>query len=193
MKVLNKVALLTIAISAISLTGCVTVTAESNPEKSALTGTAPVGFGHALHEAVKIGDLEGFKGTSIFPITGRVSPNLDTEGAKKALELTLDNAGMLANAENDARYQLNAKVEDSGEIGAWGSESSINGIERNSIIHYALVNLKNGQDVYARSIDSYGESDGGGMAFYLVEKEASEASYKDSFRQLIIDLKSYSN
>lgn len=191
MNTIKKIVLTAIAFSAIGLQGCVTVTAESDPEESAFTDTTPVGFDHTLHEVVKVGELEGFSGTSIFPIMGKVSPDLDQEGAKEALETSLSSAGMLAPVPEKAGYQLNATMEKNSEYGGWAMESSWNGVDRSMTIRYELFNLEDWEVVYGQSIESYGKSDGGGLAFYLVEKEASEASYKDSFRQLITDLKSF--
>ncbi|MCK2047067.1 hypothetical protein [Chromohalobacter moromii] len=188
MKTFRTAAMLLLMGCLMSLTGCVQITGEMNPDKSAYHATQGFPITHPLHENVAIGKVEDFPGTSIFAIMGKTSPNLTEETAEEALAETLSSVDLLAPTDADD-YSLDMKLVDSGEMGFAGWETSLNGIQRTTIIHYTLQSVHSDETPYSKSITTTGKSDGGGIAFYLVEREAAEDAMRKNLEQMISDLK----
>lgn len=129
-----------IALSLFFLQGCVTITSEVDGDEAiGYEDGVPVSSDHKLFHAVTVGQAIGFSGTSIFPITGNVSPDMSNEGVEFALAETLRNAGMLSASDNDAQYVLNADFVWNNEEGAWGHDGPLMiDMVRETKINYVL-------------------------------------------------------
>ncbi|OHZ03011.1 hypothetical protein [Salinicola sp. MIT1003] len=190
MKTLKLSALVLLSILIVSTTGCVSVTSSPDVESSYYDDPNPVTSDSPYFHAVEVGKTEGFVGTNAFWISGRVSPNLTNESAKEVLEKTLSSSNMLAQ-NGQAQYQLDAIMVDDDAVGAFASETSLNGTTRDMSIRYILRSLKTTAELYNEVIVSHGEGtcDDACFAFYIQESYAAERSQVDSLRQLVADLK----
>lgn len=162
-----------------SLTGCVTLTSEvGGDEAVALESAVPVSEDHPFFQAISVGKVSGFSGTSVFPILGRVSPDMDNDGVRFALERTLDNVSMLSEDPSSSEYYLDAIFLDNNEEGAWGV-----GITHNRITRVGYeISGQDGVVLYSAEVESEGgDSTSVIMPFYLNEKRTAVRSYQENF------------
>lgn len=190
MKTLKLTALLLLSILIVSTTGCVSITSSPDVEDSFYDDPNPVTTDSEYFQAIEVGKTEGFKGTNPFWFSGKVSPNLDNNTAKEALEDTLRSAKMLA-VNGSATYQLDAIMVDDDAKGVFGGDNIFTGTERNMSIRYVLRALNTTAILYNEVIKSHGEAGCSDLCIgaYLQESIATERSNTDSHKQLIEDLK----
>jgi hypothetical protein len=171
--------------SLLALQGCVTMTGEADPENTTYLSEQQVSPEHKLYKGVKVGEVEGFAGTSVFPIMGKVSPNLNNDTARESIEKTLASADLLASS--NASYILDAIMIDDGAIGAFGMETVWSGTERDIKIQYVLHEIDNRLKLYDEVITSHGEASCSDKCFglYLQERIAAERSYLINMKSML--------
>lgn len=170
--------------SLVVLSGCASMgPTATGVSESVYTSNSQVSNQHRLSNNVKV-ETEEFLETSRNAYSSRATANLNNSDAKKAIESSLANAGMLARSGGE--YTLRAIMVDpdlSGTI--TGSNRSWN---REITIRYLLTG--NNRTVYDRTITGVANRDKGGLHnVWSEQKTTSEIAYRDSFRQLIEDLK----
>ena len=171
-----------------ALQGCVTVTGEPDVEKTTPAFETQASQSNQFQRSVSVRNIDKFRGTSIFPISGHVSPNMPEHAAREALENGMKNAGLYASPEN-SEYVLDVKMLETGEEGAMSTANAFSGITRDMEVQYVLSSRKPERKLLDEIVKSTGFAscgDGDGcFAFYLVERIAAERSYKESFTKAI--------
>lgn len=191
MKILKLTAIVLLSILIVSTTGCVSVTSSPDVEASYHKDESAITSKHKYFKAIEVGKTEGFKGTNAFWFSGKVSPNLNNETAKEALEKSLESSNMLAKDSDKAEYKLDATMVEDGAKGVMALGTSLNGMSRDMKIQYVLTTIGSNIELYNEIISSHGEADCSDacFAYYVQESYAAERSNVDSHKQLIEDLK----
>lgn len=176
---------LSIALIFLAIQGCVALTGEADPDKSTYISEQQVSPAHKLHKGIKVGKVEGFVGTNPIAVMGKISPNLNNDTARQAIEDTLDSADLLASS--NALYVLDAKMIEDGAIGFFGYETVWGGTERNIEIQYVLHEIDNRLKLYDEVITSHGEAscEDKCVGLYLQERIAAERSYLQNMKTML--------
>ncbi|WP_147301496.1 hypothetical protein [Kushneria indalinina] len=184
----NRKPLIATTVLLISLQGCVSITGEPNIDKTTPVFETQANQDNQFNQSISLRSIENFRGTSIFPIAGHVSPNMPEHAAREALENGMKSAGIYAPFE-DSRYVLDVKMLETGEEGALSSASTFSGITRDMEVQYVLSSKEPDRKLFNEIVKSTGYascSNGDGcVSFYLVERVAAERSYKESFTKAI--------
>jgi hypothetical protein len=194
MKTINFIKLAIATISIALVTGCAN-TRPADVNNSGYHEAQTVPASHRLSNAVAV-EADGFVGTSKFMMSGRTASNLDNNTAKKAVESSLDSAGMLASNEAKALYKLFVThVEDDTMTGneVFTTRNNWAGLVITITLNYQLVDNATGTTIYNSDTTSEGVHDkwrGNIFAnWYELQRQSVERSYQDNFRQLIEDLR----
>lgn len=172
-----------VATFSLSMTGCVTVTGTPREDNVVYKDVAPVGIDHRLSNAVSVGNVTGFSGTSVILVTGNTNPNLSNKEFKAYLEHSLANANLYGSS-----YVLEANLIDSNDWSTWGS--GLGDKNRNIVVEYTLVD-SNGNVVFSETIEGDGSIINRNLMrpFHLIEREAAEKGYGNNIASLIEALK----
>lgn len=179
----NSIKVLIAGVLLAVLSGCASPRIQSAGIDESAYEANSVPASHTLHRNVSV-KTEGFLETSKNLFAENNKSSLNDEDAKKAIERSLDHAGMLGNSNSE--YVLTAKLIDADLGNIWVNKAS----RREITIEYNLVSLFS-ENIYDNIITGVGENDFKIITFdnYGREKRAAEKAYKDNFRQLIEDLK----
>ncbi|MCH4812844.1 hypothetical protein [Vreelandella neptunia] len=176
----SVIALVSLAV----LSGCASPMIQSSGvEESTYRSSESVSSNHILHRNISV-ETNGFLETSKSLVSKQSKSNLNNEDAKKAIENSLNSAGMLGDANSE--YLLTATLIDADLGSIWTNKAS----KREISVQYSITTLFS-KGIYDNVITGIGEND---FKLFTVdnygrEKSASEKAYKDNFRQLIEDLK----
>lgn len=171
--------------SLVVLSGCASMgPTATGVSESTYTSNESVSPEHRLHRNVSV-EAEGFLATSRNPHSSRATANLDNSDAKKAIEKSLLSANLLSNGQG--RYVLTAQMIDPDLSGVLIGSNRVS--KRNIVIKYFLRDME-GSTIYSNIITGSGDRDAPLMGnIWKQQKITSEIAYRDSFRQLIEDLK----
>lgn len=182
MKILRTICALTMLLF---LSGCVTLTTPPRDENTVFIDEMPVTSEHPLHESLSIRAVDGFVGTSIITLAGRLSPNYDNEQFENVLRKSLVNANLFSDSGN---YYLDAKVV---TLDNWSdfTDLSIGNKTRNISVKYTLY--KNDILIFSEVITGDGSHRNINFVkpYYLVQRDAAEKGYADNIKQLIDKIK----
>lgn len=167
--------------SLVVLSGCANTQGGAS-HLNAYYSTSNVSQEHRLHNNVQVGDLNGFLDTSKNLFSTQKTANLSEDEARKALEESLRQAGMLSNS---GKYRLDAELVDADLAGLMSHRMT----ERNITISYVLSEAYRAT-LYESVITGRGENQIGFINNqWKEERVTAERAYQDNFRQLIEDLK----
>lgn len=170
LKVIASLAMLAV------LAGC-TVTGEPRMGNVAFDKEGYVAQNN-FQKSISVGEVSDFPGTSKFTYGGKLAPNFSNESFKDVLEKSLENASLKGD-----NYSLDVKLLDSGDWSDW-FYSPFKEQVRVIKIKYTLLDGSN--VLLNEEIESSVEIDKNIIRpFYIQQRKAAEASYKNNIEQLI--------
>lgn len=162
------------------LSGC-TITGEPRSENVVFDGNGYTIENDNLRDSISVGEVSGFPGTSNFTYSGRLAPNFSDKSFEEALKASLENAKL-----HGEGYSLDATLIDSGDWSDW-FYSPFKDQKRVIKIRYTL--LDSSDTLLHEEIESSVVIDKNLIKpFYLHQRKAAEASYKENIRLLIEEI-----
>lgn len=170
MKVVASLAMLAI------LAGC-TITGEPRMSNVAFDEEGYIVQNENFKNAISVGEVSEFPGTSHFTYGGKIAPNFSNESFAETLSQSLKNSKLYGD-----KYSLDAKLIDSGDwtdIGiTWGPAS------RRIEIEYTLK--ENSDVIFKEKLVSDIPVDFSQIApYYLEQRKVAEINYADNIKLLI--------
>lgn len=180
MYIKNLPKLLTVLAMLLTLIGC-TVTGEPKPGNVAFVGDGYRTSNQAFQNAISVGEVDSFPGTSTFTYGGKLAPNFSDESFKEVLTLSLKNANFYGED-----YTLDAKLIDSGDWSDW-FELGIGDKSRNINIEYKLYKPGSQSAIYHDVIESDVTITNNNFfkPYNIVQRRAAELSYEQNIQKLI--------
>ena len=177
----NSIKVLIAGISLAVLSGCANTKAVTSQD--IYYTSEKVNSQHKFSNNIEVDKLDGFLETSKNLFSEAKTSNLNEAEARRALEKSLDEAGMLSNGSAD--YLLDISLIDADLASLMSDRME----EREITIRYTLKNpLVN--TVYKNVITGRGENEIGFIGFQWKEEHITATrAYRDVLRQLIEDLK----
>lgn len=171
LKIIASLAMLAI------LAGC-TITGEPRMDNVAFDNTEYSVKTEKFSNSIYVDNIENFPGTSNFTYSGKLAPNFSDESFKEVLEKSLENASLKGDD-----YSLDVKLVDSGDWSDW-FYSPLKEQVRVIKIRYTLLDSSN--VLLNEEIESSVEIDKSLIRpFYIQQRKAAEASYKNNIEQFI--------
>lgn len=162
-----------------ALVGC-TITGEPKPGDVVFDGESYQTTNQTFQNAITVGEVENFPGTSMFTYGGKLAPNFSDETFKEVLALSLQNA----NFHGDG-YTLDAKLIESGDWSDWAF--SMGDLSRPISIEYTLYKSGSQSVLFQDVIESEVTITNHNILrpFYQIQKEAAALSYEQNIQKLI--------
>ncbi|WP_311950180.1 hypothetical protein [Halomonas piscis] len=172
---------LSIAILGIMLLSGCTITGEPRSENVVFDGNGYTVENSNLRDSIAVGEISDFPGTSNFTYSGRLAPNFSNKSFEEVLKASLENASL-----HGEGYTLDAKLIDSGDWSDWFYSPFKEQI-RVIKIKYTL---RDGSNVLQnQEIESSVAIDKSLIRpFYIQQRKAAEASYKENIRLMIEEI-----
>lgn len=163
-----------------ALVGC-TITGEPKPGDVVFDGESYQTTNQTFQNAITVGEVENFPGTSSFTYGGKLAPNFSDESFKEVLALSLENADFSGDG-----YTLDAELIDSGDWSNWTS-IAVGDLSRPISIEYTLYKKGSQSVLFQDVIDSEVSMTNHNIfrPHYLVQREVAELSYEQNIQKLI--------